>query len=314
MNLDTFEGTMKMFVDSITTIADKDSIVLKSLVLDADITKFYDNGFYLGDFVLKLDSLCVKGDILPFELDGVKMLLAMNIDENKDKTIDMKFKLDADVGDSKLPKEYAYLNNIELSYALNGVTLEGLLAFQDFTKNIEKRQQKVLAKLTSAPNGELNMEALEELQKLQVQTQEDMMLVFAGLLKKDSTNFAFETKMIDKEAKESSIKLNIGYVGEDILPTTAKGLEEKFTKEFLDLLTLDLSISLNKEYMANLPEQLQQELAGQLQMGMMFGIVKDNNTSYTFDANYKPKELMVNGKNRTEMLQMLEMGLQGQGF
>lgn len=310
MNLESFVGEFKMFVDALEVKSEQESLSAKSLVIDGDITKFYDNGFYLGDFSFDIDAISTKGGMLPFELEGATASVGMNIDQNKDETINMKFNMDADVGDSKLPLEYAALNKIKLAYALNGTTLEGVLAFQDYTKRLQAQQQKVMAKLSNPANGELDMNAFAELEKLQTQAEEELMLMVAGLLKKDSTNFVFETTMVDKKSNESSLKMNVGYVGDTPLPTTAKELEDKFTKEFLNLLTLDLNVELNKDYIANLPVDLQEELMGQLQMGAMFGVVKDNNSSYNFDANYKPKTLTVNGEDRTEMIQMLQMGLE----
>jgi len=236
----------------------------------------------------------------------------MNINQNEDKTIDMKFNMDANVGDTKLPAEYAALNKIKLAYALNGSTLEGVMAFQDYTKRLQSKQQALMVKLSNPNNGEVDMNTLAELEKFQTQSQEEMMLAIAGLLKKDKTNFVFKTTMIDNKDNESSFNVNVGYVGDGPLPTTAKALEAKFSKEFLNLLTLDLNVNLNKKYIANLPVELQEELMGQLQMGAMFGVVEDSNSSYNFEANYKPKTLMVNGKDRSEMLGLLEMGLSGQ--
>lgn len=311
MNVKSFEGQIKMFIASIVSESEMGSLNAKDIVLDGDITKFYDNGFYLGDFILKLDALSMKGENLPFELEGAKTAIFMNVEENKDKTINMKFKLLGEVGKSKLPKDYETLNKVELAYALNGTKLEGIFAFQDFTKELQTKQQELLLKLNSPSTGELDMKALDELQKFQAKVQDEMMLKMAGLLKKDSTSFVLETKMIDKKDKESTFNINIGYVGDDVLPTTIAELKEKFTKELLDLISLDVDVELDKEYIANLPAQFQQELAAQLQMGKMFGIVKENNNSYSFDAKYKAKILMVNGENRSEMLEMAKMGLSG---
>jgi len=308
MNIETFEGEMKMFIDSVQAKNNTEYIDIKDIVLDADISKFYDNGFYLGDFILSVGSLSMKDELLPFELKNAKIALDMNIDENKDKTIDMKFKLHANVGESKLPSEYSSLHEVELSYALNGTKLEGLLAFQDFTKTVQAKEQEILKKLKTA-NGELDMNALAELEKLQVQTQDDLMLLIVGLLKTDKTNFDAEIKMIDKKAKESNLKMNIAYVGDENFPTSPRALEKKFKKELLKLIAVDFDVNLEKDYIANLPMQLQQELAGQLQIGTMFGIVKENNNSYSFDVNYKPNSLMINGENRSEMLEMLEGSL-----
>lgn len=314
MNLETFEGDMRMFIDFVQAKNNTEHIDIKEVVLDVDITKFYDNGFYLGDFVFSVGSLGMKDDFLPFELKEAKLVLEINVDENKDDTIDMKFKLKGDVGQSKLPMEYASLDIVELFYALHGVKLEGLLAFQEFTDSLQAKEQDVISRLHSPKTGELDMEVFAELEKMQTETMEGMMVLVAGLLKKDSTSFDAEIKMIDKEAKESKLKMNIGYVGDGALPTSAKELEAKFKKELFNLVSVDFDVTLEKDYISNLPAQFQQELAGQLQMGAMFGIVHENNSSFSFNANYKPKKLTLNGEDRSEMIQMLETSLSGEGM
>ena len=198
---------------------------------------------------------------------------------------------------------------VEFAYALNAVKLEGLLAFQDFTKGLEAKQQDIMSRLQSPSTGELDMEVLAELEKMQTETVDGMMVLLVDLLKQDSTNFDVEMKMIDKKAKSSNLKLNVGYAGDKALPTDAKELEALFKNELFNLITLDFDINLEKDYINNLPAQFQQELAGQLQMGTMFGIVQETNSSFSLDVNYKDKRLMLNGQDRSEMLQMLEMGL-----
>jgi uncharacterized protein YdgA (DUF945 family) len=141
-----------------------------------------------------------------------------------------------------------------------------------------------------------------------------MMLLMAGLLKKNSTSLSFETKLLDKENKKSSISMNMAYVGDMDFPSDAKTLELKFKKELLNLITLDFNVDLEKEYIKNLPVQLQEQLSGQMQIGAMFGIIKENNNSFSLDVNYEPKTLMLNGQNRTEMLQMIETGLSGEAL
>lgn len=312
LNLKQSQGALQMFVDSVSLAEGKELVeMMKSVRVDADIKKVYTNGFYLGDFVFDIGSLSMKREDVPFELDAAKVSMRMKIDENEDQTIDMKFKFHGDVGKSKLPNEYASLDKIEVDYALNGATLEGVLAFQDFTQRFQTKQQALFLKLSSSSKNGLNTQAVAELEKLQLEAEEEMPLILAGLLKKEKTNLVFETKMIDRSAKESLIKMNLGYVGSEDLPKTAKAVREKFTKEFLSLLSMDLKVELGKAYMANLPVAFQQELAQQLQMGVMFGVVKDNNSSYGFEANYKPKVLTLNGENRSELLQMVEIMLSG---
>jgi len=307
MNIETFQGQMKMVVDSINTENSKGSFLAKDVVLDADIKKFYDNGFYLGDFIFSFGSVDMKGEQLPFELKKAKIVLNTKIDENDDKTVNMNFKLDANVGDSTLPKDYASLGRVELAYALNGAKLEGLLAFQDYMKTIQEKQQDIMGRLMSS-TGEMDMDVYAELEKMQREMQDKMTVLGAGLLKTDKTNLDLKIKMTDKKAKSSDLKLNVTYVGDENLPTSAEALKEKFQKELLQLLAIDFDVELEKAYIKNLPQQFQQALAGQLQMGAMFGAVKENNNSYTLDLKYKKEQLTINGQDRSEMMKMIPKG------
>ena len=309
MDVKTFKGTMNMKVDSISTEDGDEFFKANNISMDAELKKVFDNGFYLGNFVLDIGNVATKGKDLPFSLENAKVNMLVDINQNRDETVNIDFKIKGDAGSSKLPEAYAFLKQGEVSYGLHGMKLEGVLAFQDFTKKIQAQQQDILSRLQSPTTGELDMEVYAELEKMQTKTSEEMMVLMAEALKKDASSLSFETNMLDKNNKKSTLSMNMGYVGDIVLPKDAKALEATFKKELLNLITLDFDVNLEKDYIANLPKQLQQSLASQLQMGTMFGIVKENNNSYSFDVNYKPKALMINGENRTEMLQMLEMGL-----
>jgi uncharacterized protein YdgA (DUF945 family) len=309
MNIETFQGHMKMLTDAITTQSAQGIFNAKDIKLDADIKKFYENGFYLGDFVLSLGSVDMKGTQLPFELKEAKVVMRMNIEENDDKTIDMKFKIDADVGNSKLPMEYASLKKAEFSYALNGAKLEGLLALQDYVKKLQAKQQDIMQRIISPTTGEVDMDVYAELEQLEKRMDEEMTVLVAKLLKKDKTNLDLKIDMTDKKANKSDLKLNVTYVGDENLPTSAKALKEKFAKELLHLLAIDFHVELEKAYIQNLPPQFQQELAAQLQMGAMFGVVQENNDSYTLELRYKNDQLIINGQDRSEMMKMIPQGI-----
>ncbi|CAA6805340.1 MAG: Unknown protein [uncultured Sulfurovum sp.] len=305
----TLQGEAKLLIDSMFVRQGEDILTAKNILIDADIKKVYENGFYLGDVLFDVSSLTSQGTVLPLNLEEAKVAFIMKIDGDKDDMIDMQFNVDVEAGKSKLPEDYASLKKFKLSYALNGTKLKGILAFQDFTQRLQAKQQALLAQLFASNDGSLNEEVFAELEKLQVEAQEEMIVLGAGLLTKDKTNLLVNMKLLDKEEKESSLNMSVAYVGDELIGITAKALEEKFSKEFLDLLAIDLNVELSKAYIANLSDTLKKELDAQLQMGAMFGIVKDNNSSYNFDAKYTPRTLMVNDENRSEMLQMLGMGL-----
>lgn len=314
MNIETFQGDMELFIKQFDIKGEYDDINIQDIRLDGTITKFYENGFYLGDFKLNTASLNMKTEDMPFEVKNANLVMDMRIDENAQKDIDMQFDLKGDFGETKLPTELAFLKKFELDYALNGTKLQGLLAFQDYSKRVQAKQQELMEKLTANTSGAFDENAFAELNKFQEDIENEMILLLAGLLNKDRTQFLLNAKIMDEKAKEASAKFSLKYVGDEVFPKNASEIREKFEKEFLDLLAMSVNVQLNKEYIENLPAELKQELSAQLQMGAMFGVVKDNNTSFSFEADYKPKILMVNGNDRSEMLKMLEMGMGGQGF
>jgi len=287
-------------------IEDKnDFLKVKDIELEADIKKVFDNGFYLGNILFKVGNIQSEGLDLPFTLKDAKCKMLVDIKQNKDETVNLDFKIDADAGASNLPTAYAFLQRVETSYTLHGMKLEGLLAFQDYTKKLQAQQQDILSRLQSPTTGELDMDVYAELQKMQSKTKDDMQLLMIDMLKKDSTSLSFETKFLDKNNKKSNFSMNMGYVGDVVFQKDIKALEAQLKEEWPNLITFDFDVKLEKDYISNLPAELQQELSGQLQVGKMFGIIKENNNSFSFDANYKPGILKVNGENKTEMLQML---------
>jgi len=96
---------------------------------------------------------------------------------------------------------------------------------------------------------------------------------------------------------------------DETLPKGLEALATKFQQEFLNWIKLNLNLNLKKSLINNLPPQLQQ----QVQMAMLTGMIKDNNSSYSFSANYVPKKLMVNGEDKTEMIGLLQLMLTGEG-
>jgi uncharacterized protein YdgA (DUF945 family) len=314
MNIETFQGDMELFIKQFDIKGEYDDIHIQDITLDGTITKFYENGFYLGDFKLDIPSLNMKTEDMPFEVKKANVAMEMSIDENSQKDIDIQFNIQGDLGETQLPTEFAYLKQLEVGYALNGTKLEGLLAFQDYSKRVQAKQEELMEKLTTNTSGTFDENAFAELNQFQQDIENEMILLLTGLLNKNRTEFLFNAKVMDAKAKEASVGLNLKYVGDEVFPKSAAEIREKFEKEFLELLAMNVDVQLNKEYIENLPAELKQELSSQLQMGAMFGVIKDNNTSFSFEADYQPKTLMVNGNDRSEMLKMLEMGMGGQGF
>lgn len=316
MDMETFQGDVAFLIEQFTIKGKEEDINIQDLTLDGTITKFYNNGFYLGDFKLNTASFNMKTQEMPFEVKNANLVMDVGIHENEHKDIDMQFKIKADLAETALPAEFAFLKKVEIDYALNGTKLEGLLAFQDYSTRVQAKQQELMEKvMANSASGTLDESTLTELNQFQDDIQNELILLLVGLLNTDRTQFLLNAKVMDEKAKEASANLNLKYVGDEVFSKNASEVREKFEKELLNLLAMGVNIQLNKEYLENLPAELKQELSAQLQMGAMFGVIKDNNTSFSFKADYTPNTLMVNGTDRSEMLKMLlEMGMSGQSF
>ena len=312
INMETFVGQFKMLIDTLDIeFKDKKGAShLKGIVFDGDITKFFNNGFYLGDFDFRVKQVDMQNDMLPFSLKNAQVGMNIKINENADKTINMDIAVDANVGDSNIPKEYDILKSVEFSYGLHGASLDGLLAFQDYTKEIQTKQQELLSKLQTTKDFEAQMAVMKEFQAFQMDMQKEMGRLAIGLIHEDKTSLYLGASVEDKKSKMSKLKTKIAYVGKEPLPTGLDELNAKFKKEFLNLIAFDGKITLQESLLDGLPKELKMMIMPQLQMAIQTKMLKLENGVYSFDASYIPRKLMVNGVDKSEMLLLLEMGLQ----
>jgi len=307
MNMKTFIGNFKVLISSISgKLENKGKIKLEELTLNTNITKFFDNGFYLGDFDFTIDKFNVRNPNFPQEIKNASVNVAMNIDQNSSDLVNMNFGIKLKVGETELPKEYDFLKKFTVNYGIDGAKLKGLLAFQDVVKDIQTDQQAILEKLTHATTDDEKMAIFDEMQKSQEALEDKLVLLVSDFLVKEKTTLNVETIITDKSDIDSNAKFNVTYIGDETLPKTAKELSEKFKQELLNWVKLNINVEVQKSLVDKLPKELQQQLA----MAMMTGMLKDNNSSYSFDANYVPKKLTVNGEDKSDMLMLVEMGLQ----
>ena len=311
INMETFVGQFKMLIDSLDIeFKNKNGAShLKNIVFDGAITKFFNNGFYLGDFDFRVKQVDMQNDILPFSLKNAQVGMKMKIDENPDKTINMNLIFDANVGDSNIPKEYDILKSLTFSYGLKGASLDGLLAFQDYTKEIQSKQQSLLLKLQTTKELEAQMAVMKEFQAFQMDMQKEMGRLAIGLIHEDKTSLHLGASIEDKKNKMSKLQTKVAYVGKEPLPIDIKELGIKVKQEFLNFVAFDGKITLQESLLDALPKDLKMMIMPQLQMAVQTKMVKQENGVYSFDASYVPKKLMVNGVDKSEMLLLLEMGL-----
>ena len=307
MNGETLAGTMNMLTKSIHGEMGSDGeIKLDNVTLNADITKFFDNGFYLGDFDMGIEKLTLHNPNEPQEIKNAKVKVVMNLKQNGTDLVDTNFGLNLDLGDTQLPTEFNFIKTIAINYGLNGTQMNAWLAFQNTIKGVQKQQQESLNKIAKAKTQEEKMKIFQELSNTQKELQNKMAMLLSDFLVKDKTTFNLNANVNDGQGKAL---FDIKYIGDEQLPKTLEELEAKFQQELLNWITLNIDVKLDKSFANKLPQELQSQLA----MAMMTGMLQDNNSSYGLNATYEPNKLMVNGQDKSSMLMLLK-GLQAGGM
>ncbi len=300
MNVETLAGTMNMMTKSIQGEMGTDGkMKLENIVLNANIKKFFENGFYIGKVDIEIGNLTLKNPKELQDIKNAKLKLEMDIDNNGSHLVDTNLKLDFDVGDTKLPPELNFIKNITVNYGLNGTKIDAWLAFQDTIKEVQKKQGTILQSLSSSKNKEEQEKAFKKLENMQLELQNKMVLLLSDFLVKDKTTFNLKANLNGGKGISS---FNIKYIGDEQLPKTPNELEAKLQKELLNWVALDMDVKLDKSLVNKLPQELQ----SQLSMAIMTGMLQDNNSSYEFNANYVPKKLMINGQDKSGMLMLLD--------
>ena len=289
------------------TSQDGRKMLLENLELSGDIQKIFKNGFYLGTFNFNVGSIStnVEEELFPMALENASMKLQVSMNENQDKSLTMDVSLDVDKGDTQLPPKIDFVKHLHFEYALEHTKLEAWLSFQDSIKKIQHKQEAILKTMKNATDNEVAMHALQELIALQESLQNETVRCMSDALIKDKSILKMATKITDKSTLESTATLAVHYIGEKKLPTNMAQFTALFKQEFLHWVKLNTKVEVQKSLIHSLQQKLQQ----QLNMLLMIGMVKEQKQSYTFDANYIPNKLMVNGVDKSDMIEMLERNL-----
>jgi hypothetical protein len=307
IDIESLAGTFKLFLKEMVGIL-KDNAggsTLENITFEGELTKFFENGFYLGNFDFSIEKLSLKNKKFPFELKDAQANIAIDIAENCDNYIDFQVDFHLDKGNSTLPKEINSTQQLLFSYGIRGATLEGMMAFQDGVRELQKRQSKVMAQLSASSTVEEQMRAIEKLQRIQLNMEKDMSLNLVKLIDKNTTLF-IQSEILDSNNKRTFFDVKVTYVGDTPLPSSMEAINKKFKKELLDLIKLDVDATLQQSFVLQLPSNFQ----SQLQMAIATGILKKENSNYLFNLLYIPRKLTINGTDKSGMLPLFEMSLQ----
>ena len=309
MNVETLAGAAKLAIKHIAIGADAS---MEDTIIDMDLKKIFDNGFYLADIGIHINKMNFDVKEVELKLKDASIDLDVTIDQNKDETIKMLLDLNVDISKSTLPTDIPALKRIALGYTVDGADFDGMMALQEFIQKMQEKQQVLIQELTTAKDMAAKMAVIPKLQAFQQSIMENFIVKGAGLLVNDKTTLSYYLKATDESGKESFIDSKLSYLGKGAIPATAKEIQENFTKELLDILGFDATISLQESLIKSLPTKIAEDLSMKLNMASQQGMIKLENNAYMFNANYIPKKIMINDKDMTSMLlPFIQMGLGG---
>jgi hypothetical protein len=314
-NLESFKGTAFMQVHHIEIKEEKSTngIQIKKFTLDMDMKEFLENSLVFGDFGLSIENLIIKDDGNP-ELANIDISLQgkMRNERTSETLMNSIFEGDVDFKDTLLPNELKPLQKVYLKMNLDNLGIQGMLEFQKSAQTMQEEQSKLIAKIQEG--SQKDREALfSQFGKIQEKMMNQIIHSLNSLLIKDKTTITYAFDVETKDKHKSQTMAKIGYTGDMKFEGTMEELSQKVQKQILSLISVNLDVNLNKNHLKLLPNA--QSFQPQIQMGVMQGFIKDNNSSYSINATYKNKELMVNDNNLTAtILPFLMMATQAGGL
>ena len=310
-NLDTLKSNGSLSIPHIMFKKEgsENQLKLDKLVMNLEIDEFIDNALMLGTFDLSVANLFIKDDSNP-DLSNINLKTDVHMVTKKDSETSINTQLEGEIDflDTKLPADFPNLKTIHAKLGASYIGIDGMIKFQKATQEMQESQTKLLTKMQDNPE---EMEKIfEEFGQIQETMMEKIVKALNTLLIKDKTLLNYAIDAQTKDSKKSSVSAEIGYTGDMKFDGNLEEIAIKAQQELLNLLQLNLNITLDAQHIKNLPDA--ETLTQQIQMGVAQGFVKEENGQYILNGSYKNKELMVNDNNLTaSVLPLLMMATQG---
>jgi len=301
MNIETWKSKATAYLSQIKIEkAQSPMIKLEDIVMNFDLKKFFDNGFYLMDMDSQIKKINMSSDNASFQLKNAMASLDMVIDQNIDESISVKFNIGIDLKESKLPARMPQIKKAKLGINIGGMEMEGLMKTQNLGQKIqavEAKQKSIFKRIKTAQTTEERRTAIKDLQAIQNELIHTMAEVYAGILIKNKTTLSYSIDVTEQNNKQSKVSITTTYVGDD-LPSTGEAIVNKFKKEIFDLLTLKVDIQLEESLLTEISRSEKKKLKMMIQQGF----VKQDNGRYILDAQYKSQTLTINDKDFSQIL------------
>ena len=312
-NLDNFQGTALLTMKNL--LVNKEGTINKfeinDLALDVNIKELLDNTLFFGDIELSIKNLIFIDEKNP-KLEKINLGFNAKIVSEKvnDTMMNNTFNGEINLENTVLPDELKNLKNLYLTMNLENLGIQGMLELQKSIQKMQKAQNKLLLNMQTKSDEEMSL-SLQDFSDLQKNILTNIISSMNTLLIKDKTNITYGLDIETRDNQKTKIMTQVEYTGDIDFKGSIEELAKKAQAKILTLLALNINIDLSKEHFKLVPNA--NMLQPQIDMAVMQGFVKENNSSYILNGYYKNKELIVNDNNLTSMiLPFIIMATQGQ--
>ncbi len=312
-SLENFSGDAKFSFASLElkNINEDIELKLKDVALDIKLEEFIEDAFMLGDIDFKVADMVFHDSSSNIQSIHTALDITVKTHRDSKSSISSMVHGDLDLKDTKLPTDFPDIQSVELDLNMKGIGVEGLIAFQKASEEMQKKQSELIKDWSGFTQKEVEA-VYSKLAILQEEMIGKTLNSLNSMLIKDKTTISYGLSAKTKDTKKSSAKVEIVYAGDLDFSKSMKEIEIEAESKLLELLNAKLDVILNKRHIEALPDA--EMLKQQISMGIMQGFVKDSKDSYIVDATLKDGELMVNDNNLTGLLMPLLMFSTGGGM
>jgi len=302
-NIETFKGDTHLNIPSLTFTENKtqNGIKIENLLMNINIEEFIENALMLGTIDVTADKLMIKDDENP-PLSQVDIALKLQMKNEKDTptSINSIMEGDIDFKDTKLPASFPQLKNLHAKVDVKSLGIKGMIEFQQASKEMQEAQKELFSNMGNKSSSKDFEAKFTAFQKIQEKMVDKIIHALNSLLIKDKSTISYAINIQTKDNKESKVSTDVHYIGDIEFKGKMEEVAMKVQEQALDLVNLNVNLTLNKEHVKSFPDA--EKLNQQIQMGVKQGFVKETNENYLLNGYYKNRELIVNDNNLTSII------------
>lgn len=242
--------------------------------------------------------------------------LDIKIDEDKDKNIKITYMADAELIKGDIPEDILPLKidpkKASFGLVLEGISPQGFIAFQKYSQEVSVKSQALMKKTITPEDADFK-KTLNELDEFQQEVQETMLDLGQGLFAPKKGKISYSVSFENKQKKVSHVGVKLAYIG-DKLTGNLEDIAQKFKQQALNSFTLDVDANLDETLLLAVQREMndreKKQINTGIQMGVSQGVVVKKDGVYKVNIDYDPGKLIMNGEDKSEMLEMIKKQMQ----